>query len=230
MAWKTGTSSGFRDAWTVAWNPDWVVAVWLGNPDGASSPALVGGAAAAPVARAILRDLHPAGDGPWFARPPGIERRTVCAVSGRACGPHCAERTEDWAIAGVTRRDECAVHRAAAGDGDAVAERWPEDVERFLARGRAAAAGGAAAPAPPRIVSPRPGAPYRRWTPDGGAAAWPLVAESRGAARLWWYADGRAIGSARPGDPVWWTPEPGAHRLVCSDADGAWTAVDVHVE
>lgn len=47
--WKTGTSNGFRDAWTVGVAGDYVLAVWLGHFDGRSSPALIGQDAAAPL-------------------------------------------------------------------------------------------------------------------------------------------------------------------------------------
>ena len=40
VAWKTGTSAGNRDAWSIAYNPEYVVGVWIGNPDGRPSPSL----------------------------------------------------------------------------------------------------------------------------------------------------------------------------------------------
>ena len=61
-AWKTGTSSGHRDAWCVALTPRRCVVVWLGTTRGPGSPALVGAEAAAPVALAILAACDPGGD------------------------------------------------------------------------------------------------------------------------------------------------------------------------
>jgi penicillin-binding protein 1C len=63
---KTGTSFGFRDAWAVGTTPSWTVGVWLGNPDGSPSRALVGATAALPVTLGILRTLQGT-DGPWVA-------------------------------------------------------------------------------------------------------------------------------------------------------------------
>ena len=79
IAWKSGTSAGHRDAWVVAYNPEYVVGVWLGNPDGSASDALVGGHAAGPVAGEIFRRLYPEGHSPWFRRPDGVASRRVCA-------------------------------------------------------------------------------------------------------------------------------------------------------
>lgn len=235
VAWKTGTSSGFRDAWTIAWNPEYVIGVWLGNPDGAASPALVGGSAAAPAAWDLFRALYPHGDAPEFVRPPGIRAGEVCAISGRPPGPHCPTTTRDFLITGVTRHRGCEVHVCRSlAEGPSVAEVWPEDVAAFLQHSRRAipSAVGAGEPnAPPIIVSPKPGSPYRRWSPDGSHEhRLPLIAQARGQERLWWFADGAQIGSARPGEPVWWPPTPGRHRIVCSDAAGRRTAVEIVIE
>lgn len=70
-AWKTGTSSGHRDAWCAAVTGRRTVVVWLGNPDGSASDALVGGEVAAPVALQILATEDHA-DGEGFAPPAGF--------------------------------------------------------------------------------------------------------------------------------------------------------------
>ena len=49
IAWKTGTSFGFRDAWAVGVNPEFAVGVWVGNADGEGRPGLTGTEAAAPL-------------------------------------------------------------------------------------------------------------------------------------------------------------------------------------
>ena len=72
FAWKTGTSSAYRDAWTVAWNPEYVVGVWCGHKFGGfGDTELVGAKAAAPQAWKIARALYPQNAGPWFVEPPG---------------------------------------------------------------------------------------------------------------------------------------------------------------
>ncbi|MCX7007728.1 MAG: penicillin-binding protein 1C, partial [Kiritimatiellaeota bacterium] len=110
LAWKTGTSSGFHDAWTVAFNSEIVIGVWAGNPDGAGSDLLVGKKVAAPVVWEIFRRIYPDNDGPWFERPVGVTQREICAASGCAPGPYCRDKIEDWSIAGVTSCRACGVH------------------------------------------------------------------------------------------------------------------------
>lgn len=153
VAWKTGTSSGFRDAWVVGFNPDYVVAVWLGNPDGRPSPALVGARSAVPVMWDLIRQMYPANDAPWFAMPPGIKKRQVCAVSGEPVGSYCSATVDDWAIAGVSLAKPCDVHRlrqvkdAVTGEFHAqVVEEWPAEIRSFLQKRAPATVGPGSVP------------------------------------------------------------------------------------
>jgi len=91
LAWKTGTSFGFRDAWTIAVRPRWVVAVWAGDPQGAGRPQLWGSTAAAPLAFRI-QPLLPHRNSPgWFPAPRGLASVEICPETGwrrsSACPP-----------------------------------------------------------------------------------------------------------------------------------------------
>ena len=78
FAWKTGTSSAYRDAWTVMWNPEYVIGVWCGHKTGGfGDKSLVGATAAAPVAWKIARTLYPRNDGPWFSEPDEPKLRAI---------------------------------------------------------------------------------------------------------------------------------------------------------
>ncbi len=221
FAWKTGTSSGHRDAWTVAWNPDYTVAVWVGNPDGRGSPRLVGIEAAAPVAGRIFRGLVPAGEGPWFEPPTGLFAREVCAVSGMIPGRGCGAVVGEKAIRGVSPTAICSVHRVAA-DGT-VTEAWPEPIRRWMT-GQSEEA---TAPARPRIVAPVEGQTFV--VPSGQDAVLSLRAEG-GEGTLHWFANGGSLGATAPGQPLVWAPAPGAWELVCSDGQGRADRVRVRVE
>ncbi|MEL7588391.1 MAG: penicillin-binding protein 1C [Prolixibacteraceae bacterium] len=87
VAWKTGTSFGFRDAWAVGLSREFVVAVWCGNADGEGRPGLTGTAAAAP----LLFDtfgLLPAGK--WYTAPVDqMKAIPVCLESGCRMGQWC---------------------------------------------------------------------------------------------------------------------------------------------
>lgn len=96
VAWKTGTSFGFRDAWAVGCTPDYVVAVWAGNADGEGRPGLVGVQAAAPILFDIFQILNTGGT--WFEEPyDDLQLLRVCRESGHLAStncPHVVERYE----------------------------------------------------------------------------------------------------------------------------------------
>ena len=87
IAWKTGTSYGYRDAWAIGVTPRYAVGVWVGNADGEGRPGLTGLDAAAPV----LFDLYDLLEGyEWFPPPEAdLIPIEVCAQSGYRAGPYC---------------------------------------------------------------------------------------------------------------------------------------------
>jgi len=87
VAWKTGTSYGFRDAWAVGVTPRYAVGVWVGNANGEGKPELVGARTAAPVMFALFNLLPSAA---WFAPPAdGFAEATVCRQSGHLASRYC---------------------------------------------------------------------------------------------------------------------------------------------
>jgi len=94
IAWKTGTSFGFRDAWAIGTNPDFAVGVWAGNADGEGRPGLTGVAAAAPVLFDVF-DFLP--ESSWFSPPFDEMRRIpVCRQSGHRAGVNCEDPDSVW--------------------------------------------------------------------------------------------------------------------------------------
>ncbi len=110
VAWKTGTSYGFRDAWAIGTTPAYVVAVWAGNADGEGRPGLSGITSAAPLLFDIIRLLQPP-SGSWFSRPEeGMTLVEVCASSGFRAGPDCPDRREEWVPEAGLRSGACPYH------------------------------------------------------------------------------------------------------------------------
>jgi len=87
IAWKTGTSFGFRDAWAIGTTKDFVVGVWVGNADGEGRPGLVGVQTAAPILFDVF-NLLPNSD--WFAKPfDEMQEVSICKKSGHRASPNC---------------------------------------------------------------------------------------------------------------------------------------------
>ncbi|MBQ9725901.1 MAG: transglycosylase domain-containing protein [Kiritimatiellae bacterium] len=213
-AWKTGTSSAHRDAWTVLWTPREVVAVWCGHASGRfGDESLSGLGAAAPLAWEIFRGLHPDGAAAWFGAPPaGLVRRDVCARTGLPPSPDCPETRPAWALAGRTSPVPCGVHRR--GPDGRVLENWPADVAAWMREKRGELS----------IASPRDGARVRLPAGSPGVAVVPAGAEP--GATLWWFVDGAPAGS-RPASETFLAADlaPGAHAVSCSTAAGATASV-----
>ncbi len=89
VSWKTGTSYGFRDAWSVGVTSDYTVVVWVGNADGEGKPGLTGVKKAAPIMFSIF-DLLPSAD-PFTQPLDQLQVRTVCAASGYTPTSFCSE-------------------------------------------------------------------------------------------------------------------------------------------
>ena len=83
LAWKTGTSFGFRDAWALGVTDRYTLGVWIGRPDGTPNPGFFGANSAAPLAKDIAAIL-PLGNTPRAPRPANIEAQTICWPLGLA--------------------------------------------------------------------------------------------------------------------------------------------------
>ena len=92
LAWKTGTSFGFRDGWAIGTTPQYVVGVWVGNASGEGRPGLTGISAAAPVMFDLVNLTQ---HGAWFNIPDeDLTMITVCKKSGFRAGSDCPETTD----------------------------------------------------------------------------------------------------------------------------------------
>ncbi|WP_113652831.1 penicillin-binding protein 1C [Pedobacter namyangjuensis] len=109
VAWKTGTSFGFRDAWSVGVTPNYVVCVWVGNADGEGRPGLVGIETAAPVMFDIFKQL-PAGK--WFQTPKTkLKTIAVCRESGYKAGEFCSTKVNELVPFAGEKTATCPYHK-----------------------------------------------------------------------------------------------------------------------
>ena len=221
FAWKTGTSSGYRDAWTVAWNPKYAIGVWAGRVDGGfCGTSNTGAAIAAPAAWKIARATCPSGEGPWYARPAGICERKVCALTGLLPNADCPRTVDDLAIASRSSPRRCGAH---ARDFDG------KPVER-LDGAYAAFAGKTEAAEKLSIVRPGDGTEFETVE---GVPQQKIVFEVSGnpeGEKLWWFDNGRLAGTSEGREKFAASLAPGRHAVVCSTAAGvtAETTVTVH--
>ncbi|MDR2137820.1 MAG: penicillin-binding protein 1C [Synergistaceae bacterium] len=217
VAFKTGTSYGLRDAWTAAWTPDFTVAVWIGNPGGDPWPGLVGAEAAAPVALSVLRTFSP--QSRWYDRPEGLVLREVCSLSGRPPTAACLSTRLDWAIEGVTQGIPCDIHVIRDGKSALL---WPAEL--------------AARDSPPSEIKKRPDIVFSSPIAEATYYMAPLAKEQKiplrveGALdKVWWYLNGRYIGTSPPGETFFYAFPDGSHRVSAADGKGRTAATQLTV-
>jgi penicillin-binding protein 1C len=107
IAWKTGTSYGRRDAWSIGYNRDYTIGVWVGNFSGEGSPALTGADVASPLLFDLFNALAYNSTNNWFAPPANLDFRLVCAETGLVPGEHCDNQLIDYYLPGASTSRRC---------------------------------------------------------------------------------------------------------------------------
>jgi penicillin-binding protein 1C len=195
VALKTGTSQGYRDAWTIAWSGSLMVGVWVGRADAGPMAGLGGARSAARLAQAIL--LRQQGSSPdalvdgGFPPPAGTVPVLLCATTGLPATADCARSLVEY----------------LPRDGAAPAPPAPPRPPPLSA----------AAPAPPLLSIAAPEHNGRVWrNPELPAPLnrLPLRASvSPAVPQVVWYVDGEPFALADPAQTVYWPLRPGAHRF-----------------
>ncbi len=109
IAWKTGTSFGFRDGWAIGVTPKYVVGVWVGNADGEGRPGLTGIKTAGPILFDIF-DLLPSSK--WFPQPKSdMQLITTCRDSGHRASKNCNNTSEIYVAKSGLKTSPCPYHK-----------------------------------------------------------------------------------------------------------------------
>lgn len=199
-AFKTGTSYGLRDAWTVAYNPHYTVLVWFGDPKGLPHEELVGVRLAVPVAFRTMAYLME-GKRVWYTCPEDIEWREVCTISGRIASPFCEHRVSAPFIRNVSPLNVCNAHSPSS-----------------LA---------ATKTVPFAITSPIPGRKYFLFPPSP-LLRLPLKVEG-GKGKIFWFLNGEYVGESSPETPLFVSIPQGTHTVLACDASGQSDTVTLTV-
>ncbi len=246
IAWKTGTSFGFRDGWAVGVTPEYVVGVWAGNASGEGRPGLTGSEAAAPLLFDVFSVL-PATS--WFNMPYAeMEQIPVCSRSGMRSTSACGVPDTVWVAQAGLHSKPCSYHRTIHISDDGKyrvhADCSPMDrirqipwfvlppVQEHYYRAKNISY----KPIPPyradcaitsnlavmELVYPKENA--RIFIPrelDGsrGHSVFEL-AHRNPASRVYWHLDGMYIGSTQNRHQMGINPGPGKHVLILVDQAG----------
>lgn len=259
IAWKTGTSWGFRDAWTAGVFGPYVLVVWVGNFDGSGNPAFVGVQAAAPLffrmVDALLSrepNLHELN----YRMPPRMKQVDVCAASGDLPNAACPQTIKTWYIPGVSPIKLSTLHRRVIIETrtgkvacqpydlrhtrSEIFEYWPSDLAQLFKQ-----AGMPRRPAPenrcnetvqdsadatPTITSPLTNSVYTLRRQNPQAI--PFAANvSADSHTVYWFVDSSYVGNSAAGIALGWTPDhAGNYTVLAVDDQGRTMSRSLSVE
>ena len=258
VAWKTGTSWGFRDAWTAGVFGRYVLLVWVGNFDGAGNPVFIGIKSAAPLFFKIVDSIRgqrlDPGE-PDRLAPANLTRVEVCNASGDLPNAWCKDRAMTWFIPGKSPIRISNLHRpvkidtrtgrATCEDGPytktEIFEFWPTDMQHVfrdagMPRRQPPAQPDCGQPKAesggdgPAIISPNRGGIYtQRLSKPAPITLRASAASSQDL--LFWFANDGLIGKGHASDGLSWLPAgPGRYQLRVIDQEGRVDAREVEVE
>ena len=107
IAWKTGTSYGRRDAWSIGYNRRYTVGIWVGNFSGLGIPELSGANVATPLLFTVFNTIDYDDDASWFGQPADCDVRMVCTETGLPPNDFCTHLVTDYFIPLVSPARKC---------------------------------------------------------------------------------------------------------------------------
>ena len=256
IAWKTGTSFGFRDAWAVGVTPKYTIGVWVGNADGEGRPGVIGLHAAAPIMFDALRMLDD--DGSWWSPPyDALTPKLVCSQSGWLATSSCMSTDTAFIIKEGETPASCSYHVQAYTDATQQYQYNPTCMpasaaltDFFIVPTLAETYYKRYNPSyrsmPPlhpdcasaeqsndnlAIIYPRPGSkiyvPFE-WDKKKSRAVFSAVHRSD-TALVYWTLDKHYLGKTKEFHQIEIDPKPGKHQLVLQDEYGSMVSTTFEV-
>ncbi|GAB3324164.1 penicillin-binding protein 1C [Larkinella ripae] len=256
IAWKTGTSYGRRDAWSIGYNKRYTVGVWVGNFSGEGVPELSGANIATPLLFSIFNAIDYNSGSGWFRMPKSLAMRQVCAETGDVPGEFCAHKIVDYAIMGVSPYRRCQHQKTVwtnapgtvsycahclpetDGPGGAVRRFFPNLAPELIAFYESRRIPYAKIPPHnpactrvfaqqgPQIVSPNDGSEYFINANQPQQLQLSCQADNE-VKQVYWYLNDQLYRKAAPTEGVFFPPKPGALKISCADDKGRNT--DIHI-
>lgn len=258
VSWKTGTSYGFKDAWSVGIAGSYVVAVWVGNFDGTPNHAFVGRDMAAPLFFQLVRKVAAQTKMPRKLEPPAglnLARVSICEDTGDIANAYCERVVDSYFIPGVSAVKMSGVARLIPIDVASGLRAcrhqppqtemrrynfWPSDVlEAYAAAGipirRPPAFKEDCAEVEtfgrghaPQILLPADGSRFLLRPEAKEKIALKANADAD-ASKIYWFWDNRLVGQSRAGQVLEVEPVSGRHEIRAVDDMGRETVVNIEV-
>lgn len=245
IAWKTGTSYGRRDAWSVGYNRRYTVGVWVGNFSGQGVPELSGAETATPLLFSIFNSLDYNSPKGWYKIPDAVALRNVCAASGDIPAEFCTHKIVDYHLMGVSPYRRCEHRKWVFTDkkseitycpyclpaADYVRRSVPNLAPELIAyyeqkklpyereMPHNPACERVFREGAPLIVSPNEGSEYYIRTDEPQQIMLSCQAANN-VEEVFWYVNDKLFRKSSPTEAVFFSPPPGRVKISCSDDKG----------
>jgi penicillin-binding protein 1C len=257
IAWKTGTSYGRRDAWSIGYNQRYTIGVWVGNFSGIGVAELSGANTATPLLFQLFNALDYNSPNGWFRKPASsLSMRLVCPETGDIPGEFCANPITDYCIMGVSHYRRCqhrkAVFTNAAGTLSYCAHCRPDSgaVRRSYANLSPEVA----------VFYQSRHIPFDKMPPHNpacervfGGNAGPLITSlndgsdyfinpkqpadlelgcqaANDVETVFWYLNDKLYRKAKPTEAIFFKPQPGPLKISCADDKGRYSDLRVMIK
>lgn len=254
IAWKTGTSYGRKDAWSIGYNRRYTIGVWLGNFNGTGVAELNGAGTATPLLFRLFNAIDRHATEEWTAAPQELAFRLVCAKTGKVPNEFCTEQIMDYYIPGVSSNEVCDhlknVYISADGKYSYCTSCLPAngyhvkqmpntspemavfnnthhiDYERIPPHNPACTRlfEGQA----PVITSLQQGLTYI--ITDKEQQLQLSCSASNDVQQVYWYINDRFLGSSPAGGKIFFTPDQSQVRISCTDDKGRISNIEIKVK
>ena len=255
IAWKTGTSYGRRDAWSIGYNKNYTVGVWLGNFSGLGIADLSGAEIATPLLFRIFNTIDYDSDEAWFGQPADIDIRQVCSETGLVPAAHCKHVILDYFIPLLSSTKTCDNQLEVAVDpkeaisfckyctpANGYKKKWYKmispDMQSWMLENRIAFE---KLPAhnpgceyifkgnAPMIQSPANGAEYliSRKNPEPLQL---LCKTANDVSKVYWYINNQFYKSSAAGEKQFFVPSEGTVKISCTDDKGRNRDIKIEVK
>ncbi|RYU93982.1 penicillin-binding protein 1C [Emticicia agri] len=258
IAWKTGTSFGKRDAWSIGYNKKYTIGVWVGNFSGEGVPELSGAEIATPLLFQLFNSIDYNSNNEWFQQPKNVVSRQVCAESGDLPNDYCSNKILDYSIRNVSHTHKCShikqffVNYAESIsyctqclpiDGNYKEKSYinyaPELIsfyelkhilyERIPPHNPACTRVFGTTTNAPLITNPNDGSEYYINAKDPQQMQLACQA-ANDVKEVYWYLNDRLLKKAKANQPVFFVPTAGKLRISCTDDKGRSSTISVTIK
>lgn len=259
VSWKTGTSIGYRDAWSIAVFNNYILAVWIGNFRGNGNPEFIGQKSASPLMFEIINFINNRYNNINNKK---IEKLNiieleVCSISGDQPNSNCPHRIKTMFIPGKSPIKRCKIHqsflvntktgkRPCGSDvknvESQVFEVWPGDLlEVFEKAGMKRKSppdfdkncvktiSNGSGFAPKMIYPIQKGVFIIDWKKKNQGIPLKALSDSR-SNQLYWFANGAYIAKTLSGDVYMWKGNPGKYNIYVMDDNGSWAKRQIEIK